>query len=372
MYNIEIGDKVEGMIRHLCGRIPDREWSGVLFYTVEGSFEEGLTVHCKDICLMDIGSATYTEFYTSPDVARYMVDHDLLDCHMALVHSHQSMPTFFSSTDTSTLQEEGSDRNNFVSLIVNNAGTYTAAITRHVYAEVKNNTSYTYEMFGDGPVSGTEEGTERKECIEYFMMNVIKPDVVEDPLDTRINEILENKRKAAAKAEVAKTWTSREVNHDERRSWVYYADDTKEKAAEVKDEPKKEADSRQMNILWDEDEFNSRVSTFDEKSFILTLARLLTSSMTCNAFNIDLDSWISNYDEVYAKKFTSVVDYSEWLSPYLEYLMYHIPGLPDDIVDDAAVAVYADAIMKRIGKPKGPYTRELLTQLDYYGTSSII
>jgi hypothetical protein len=90
-YNIEIGDKVEGMIRHLCDKIPDREWSGVLFYTVEGSFEEGLTVYCKDICLMDIGSAAYTEFDTSPDIAGYMVEHDLLDCHLALVHSHNRM-----------------------------------------------------------------------------------------------------------------------------------------------------------------------------------------------------------------------------------------------------------------------------------------
>lgn len=38
--------------------------------------------------------------------------------------------TFFSSTDDSTLVEEGKDRNFFVSLIVNNAGTYTAAVTR--------------------------------------------------------------------------------------------------------------------------------------------------------------------------------------------------------------------------------------------------
>ena len=37
--------------------------------------------------------------------------------------------TFFSGTDLNTLQEEGSDMNNFLSLIVNNAGQYTAAIT---------------------------------------------------------------------------------------------------------------------------------------------------------------------------------------------------------------------------------------------------
>lgn len=90
-YNIEIGEKVEGMIRHLCSRIPDREWSGVLFYTVTGTFEEGLTVECKDICLMDVGSATYTEFDTSPEIANYMAINGLLDCHLGLVHSHNNM-----------------------------------------------------------------------------------------------------------------------------------------------------------------------------------------------------------------------------------------------------------------------------------------
>jgi hypothetical protein len=59
-----------------------------------------------------------------------MVTEDLMDCDQGLIHSHNSMATFFSSTDDSTLVEEGKDRNFFVSLIVNNAGTYTAAVTR--------------------------------------------------------------------------------------------------------------------------------------------------------------------------------------------------------------------------------------------------
>ena len=40
--------------------------------------------------------------------------------------------TFFSGTDKATLQSEGSDMNHFVSLIVNNAGKYTAGVTRKV------------------------------------------------------------------------------------------------------------------------------------------------------------------------------------------------------------------------------------------------
>jgi hypothetical protein len=81
-----------------------------------------------------------------------------------------------------------------------------------------------------------------------------------------------------------------------------------------------------------------------------------------------VDSWIANYDKVYESKFSDLVSFSDWLGPYLEYLMCHIPGTPTDIIDDALVAVYADAIIAKIGKPKGKYSAELIDQLMYYGS----
>jgi hypothetical protein len=343
------------MIRHLCGRIPDKEWSGVLFYTVTGTFEEGLTVYCKDICLMDVGSATYTEFDTSPDIAGYMVENNLIDCYMGLVHSHNNMSTFFSGTDTNTLQEEGSYKNNFVSLIVNNAGSYTAAITRHVHSEITNNISFTYEMFGEGTKTGTSSGVEQKEYIEYFMLDVHKPDIAQNSLDTRINEILDRKRNAVKKS----SW------YDYKP--VYNYDSVWKGSTEATNKAK----AKQIDIPWEEKEFASKpadFSTIDKNALTVTMARLLTSSMTCNAFNIDLDSWIENYDKVYATKFASIVDYSEWLAPYMEYVMYHIPGAPTDIIDDVLVAVYANEIIRKIGTPKGAFSRELIDQLRFYGT----
>lgn len=354
------------MIRHLCSRIPDKEWSGVLFYTVTGTFEEGLTVECKDICLMDVGSATYTEFDTSPDIAGYLIENDLLDCHMGLVHSHNTFSTFFSGTDTSTLQEEGSYKNNFVSLIVNNAGTYTAAITRHIYSEVKNNTTYTYEMFGNGTVAGQEEGTEKKECIEYFMMNVNKPEVQQNAVDARIDEILENKRKAAAKVKVYSGggW------YNDRTSYDSYYNSYAQEYNKGKSASEQADKYKQMNIPWEEEEFKTinNKSEVDEKVLTAVMARLLTGSITCNVTKVDVGSWIENYDKAYSRIFEDLVDYSEWLAPYLEFIMYHIPGAPTDIIDDALAAVYANEIIKRIGKPKGDFSKELIDQLKFYGT----
>ena len=83
---------------------------------------------------MDIGTEASTEFDMTPDVISYMTDNDLLDYQVGLIHSHHSMSTFFSGVDTNTLLEEGIDRAHFVSLIVNNKGSYTAGITRRVTA----------------------------------------------------------------------------------------------------------------------------------------------------------------------------------------------------------------------------------------------
>lgn len=87
-YKLIIPTDVERKIRHLCQKVPNVEWSGTLFFTPEGSMEEGnLVITCRDIFVMDIGSSTYTEFDMSPDVISYMCDHsELLDMQMGLIH----------------------------------------------------------------------------------------------------------------------------------------------------------------------------------------------------------------------------------------------------------------------------------------------
>lgn len=130
LYKLTVSNLLEQKIRFMCSKSPDNEWSGVLFYTYEGSPEDNsLVIVAKDFVLMGLGTSGYTEFFMSAEVVNYMALNDLLDCQIGLVHSHHTMAAFFSGTDINTLKKEGSDRNNFVSLIVNNAGNYKAAIT---------------------------------------------------------------------------------------------------------------------------------------------------------------------------------------------------------------------------------------------------
>ena len=202
-YKLVIPADVEKKIRHLCNRISQVEWSGTLFYTHSGSYEEGtLEIRCVDIFPMDIGSQAYTEFDMSPDVIAYMTDHpELLDCQMGLIHSHNNMATFFSGTDTGTLREEGNDRNHFVSLIVNNAGTYTAAITRRLTEKRVINTTFTYRTFDDVEKTGTRTVEVEEEVIAYNMLNIIKEGEVTEPfleIDERLEAIKKNKAKVVA------------------------------------------------------------------------------------------------------------------------------------------------------------------------------
>lgn len=87
-YKLIIPENVEEKIRYLLRKFPSTEWSGVLFTTHEGTFENNdLVITCKDIYPMDLGNATFTEFKMNEDVAAYMAENiDLFDCELQLVH----------------------------------------------------------------------------------------------------------------------------------------------------------------------------------------------------------------------------------------------------------------------------------------------
>lgn len=199
-YKLIITPELEEKIRFLCARFPNNEYSGVLFYDYTGRFEDNsLVLTAKDFCLMDYGSATYTEFDKSAEICNYMIEHDLLECQQGLMHSHDQMSTFFSGTDLGTLQEEGSDMNNFLSLIVNNAGQYTAAITRKVKHIPHVTEVLEYEFFGEETINIGRDEYDAIESyeIEYFFLNIEKSTVNIGYIDlfSRIEEISKDKSK---------------------------------------------------------------------------------------------------------------------------------------------------------------------------------
>ena len=110
--------------------MPQNEWSGVLFYKVQGSIKDPANMVCTlvDILLMDKGSHTATDFSYDNDVFKHMAKNDLEDCFAGLVHSHCSFSTFFSGTDISELEDNVENYNFYLSFITNNNNDYIAKL----------------------------------------------------------------------------------------------------------------------------------------------------------------------------------------------------------------------------------------------------
>lgn len=192
--------KMEKKIRRLLNRIYNIEWSGILFYKFTGTFMAGdFTVICEDVLPLNIGNSVYTEFDFSPEVLSYMVQNDLMDCKTGLIHSHHNMPTFFSGTDTATLASEGSDMNNFVSLIVNNDGTYSAAVTHKEHQVINRSIKLTSPFYDIDTIEKefTDKVVEDKLFYNMLEVTVEKEDESDfQDLDERIEELKKaNKQK---------------------------------------------------------------------------------------------------------------------------------------------------------------------------------
>lgn len=130
-FDLILTEELLKKIKYLCMRFPTVEWSGVLFYDFEGDIDNitELKITAFDLYPLDIGTSTYTEFMHSPDFAGYIAKNpDLMNSSQGLIHSHNTMSTFFSGTDSDTLREMAPIYGNYLSLIVNNAGTYTAGL----------------------------------------------------------------------------------------------------------------------------------------------------------------------------------------------------------------------------------------------------
>lgn len=166
-------------IEYLCAQIPDVEWSGILSYKVNGSITnpEECLITVIDVYPMNIGSAAYTEYEYTTEWACYMANHpELLEENVfqGHIHSHNKMGTYFSGTDTGELQDSAPLYNQFVSLIVNNAGAYTGAVASVVEQEGEKTIINKVKDF-DGTVNTiTNTVPILEKRVVYIMADIIK------------------------------------------------------------------------------------------------------------------------------------------------------------------------------------------------------
>lgn len=378
-YKLIIPAEVERKIRFVCQKVWSTEWSGTLFFTHEGSFEnDDLVIRCVDIYIMDIGTQVYTEFDMNPDVISYMCENpELLDCQMGLIHSHNNMSTFFSGTDTATLKEEGRDRNNFVSLIVNNAGSYTAAITRRIKSkQVKE--SISYEFFGDGEKQGTKEYVSDADEIEWFYLKIEKegenysfPDMA-----ARLEGIKQAKAEKAKKVQTP-------VYQGGYKPVIANSYGTKAGPANL---VKKEADKPKViqpalfdnaNDLPFDDNYSLPYGqvTFDKVTLKSLVLQLITGSIIIsNDSKIDISKWAKSMPTLYEKRFgkgeEGMKNFKMWADTYTEYLTWYVTDekleeLGYDEIEICAICAH-DMIEELTKLPENDYIKGYIDALQKY------
>ena len=337
-YKLIITPELEEKIRFLCARFPNNEYSGVLFYDYTGRFEDNsLVLTAKDFCLMDYGSATYTEFNSNPEICNYMIEHDLLEYQQALLHSHNVMCTNPSGTDLNTLVEEGSFRNNFLSLIVNNAGNYTAMLTRKVKHIPHVTETLEYEFFGDGTINlGTDEydAVESYE-IEYFFLDIEKPtvNISYTNLFDRINEISNNKViNISSKNESFKTIHNPNAN-------LIIPSTIQEPILEGKlpfeglAKPKAEVDEEEELIDYNSVKFNNNQLNSITK-------QLLMGSPIFNPK--DLNEWVDKMPTAFSKRFgegqKGLANYKAFIGYFVEFLLSE--AFDEDLAEEGYMEDY--------------------------------
>ena len=379
--------------------VHDVEWSGTLFYTVTGSLDEGtFKATCMDICVMDIGTSGFTNFKDTSDIIDYRINHGLLrpGIYEGLIHSHQCMAAFFSSTDETTLIKEGSDLNHFLSLIVCNEGKYVARITRKLRKKVKAEhlITYTesleYKTFEDANIIITK-GDKKQEtkveeaeeaCIEYFELNINKTEV-EEPfkeLNSRLLDLKRNNYKSSYK--VPQTSKSTNTIGSPLPPCTSYTLPTSTLFTQEEMEDSFNFNGREEV----EEDFSSPYTSLEEDNsiefynfevvppdIIRTLCiQLLTSSILSTAkSSLNLEEWVKKMDSIYERRFGTLLDsYNEcrlrnWIETLIDYILgysvdaeyensiakkYHL-GVDYDYNDnDAFIYLYASDMITFLKK----------------------
>ncbi len=370
-YKLIIPAEVERKIRFTCQKVWNTEWSGTLFFTHEGSFENNdLVIRCVDIYIMDIGTQAYTEFDMNPDVIAYMTEHsELLDCQLGLIHSHNNMSTFFSGTDTATLKEEGRDRNNFVSLIVNNAGSYTAAITRRIKSKQVME-SVSYEFFGDGEKQDTKKYVSDADEIEWFYLKIEKE-----------GENYSFPDMAARLEEIKKAQTP--VYSSGYKPVIANSYDTKAGPANLvkKEDNKPEVVQPTLFANVDDLSFDDNYSlpygqvTFDKVTLKSLVLQLITGSIIIsNDSKIDITKWSKLMPALYEKRFgkgeEGMKNFKIWADTYAEYLTWYVTDekLEELGFDETEIcAICAHDMIEELTKlPENDYIKGYIDALKKY------
>lgn len=239
--------------------------------------------------------------------------------------------TFFSGTDINTLIEEGMDMPHFLSLIVNNAGVYTAKITRRVSLQTS---KITYPTFG-GENKSEEVETTVNEYLEAFPLEIdVQEDTsVRDEVVQRIKEI--EAEKTAVRRTDFPSHIKREDVPFKREEEVSFAGKFHPQRTPV-----------QPTLFPSEDGSWVNIEVPQELAQRL-LIQLVTGSITTGySDKFDIEKWCSSMmEKAFLRRFPDPQDLENWLDLYTEFLTWYTEWKE---VKDADTDMIAKAVAAKL------------------------
>ena len=259
------------------------------------------------------------------------------------IESHDHMSTFFSNTDTATLREEGLASNHFVSLIVNNAGTYTAGITRLVKSKKTITDVYSYNTFEGKEINETKIYDIETEEIEWYELDItVEKDTSFNDLDTRLDEIKKIKEAKTKTNKVKNTGYQGSYSNVPMYKGCFTTYGQKLQSVEV---PTSSANniikSIQTELPFDKPEETSfdipyDYVHFDSEVIKSLMLQLITGSIIIpNESKINVFKWAAGMKALYDKRFGEGKEgmklFKLWADSYIEFICWNT-------FDDALIA----------------------------------
>lgn len=300
--------------------------------------------------------------------------------------------TFFSGTDTATLKEEGIDRNHFVSLIVNNEGTYTAAITRKVKATKTITENFSYPTFEDKEVVDTKTYTVESEELEWFYLKIEferSDSFCQEELKARLEELKK------VKAEKAKQLSPKQFAYTEEFS--NWKSDKLQQGTLFPEVGKKVTQSYTSKVgsankivkesgdelPFDMDYIDNKISgempcddmEFNKETIKSLVLQLITGCIIVpNASKIDVKKWVQGMVPLYEKRFGKGKEgmklFRAWAEGYIEFLCWFTEDEALEemgLDDDELASLCAYGLIEELTKlPENVYIKEYIDILEGY------
>ena len=300
--------------------------------------------------------------------------------------------TFFSGTDTATLKEEGIDRNHFVSLIVNNEGTYTAAITRKVKATKTITENFSYPTFENEEVADTKTYTIESEELEWFYLKIEfekSENSFQEVLKARLEEIKKVKKEKSNQLlskQPAYTGGYNNWKGDKFQQGTLFPEfDEKETQSYTNQvgSANKIVNKSKDELFFDRDYISNKISDavpydyieFNKETIKSLVLQLITGSIIIpNASKIDAKKWAQGMVPLYERRFgkgeEGIKLFKVWAEEYIDFLCWYTEdkSLTEMGFDSEEIAATcAHDIIKELTKlPENIYIKEYIDILEGY------